>query len=63
MGMHSYVVGFNNTDEKQDEEDCTRCLDIKAGKREYRADMKDGFEIDLSKLDPNIKLIRFVNSY
>jgi hypothetical protein len=29
----------------------------------YRADMQEGFEVDLSKLDPNIKILRFVNSY
>lgn len=30
---------------------------------EYRAEMVDGFQIDLSKLPPNVKFIRFFNSY
>lgn len=30
---------------------------------EYRADMRDGFEIDLTKLPPDVKIIRFFNSY
>ena len=30
---------------------------------EYSADMEDGYEIDIFKLDPKIKIIRFTNSY
>lgn len=30
---------------------------------EYNSDMQEGFEIDISNLDPKIKIIRFVNSY
>ena len=29
----------------------------------YNKDMEDGFEVDLDKLDGDIKIIRFVNSY
>jgi hypothetical protein len=29
----------------------------------YSADMEDGFEVDLRKLDPDIKILRFYNSY
>jgi len=31
--------------------------------QEYNEDMRVGFQIDISKLPPNIKYIRFVNSY
>ena len=30
---------------------------------EYTDNMKEGFEIDVSKLDPKYKIIRFVNSW
>jgi len=30
---------------------------------EYNDDMQEGFEVDISKLDPKFKIIRFVNSY
>ena len=30
---------------------------------EYNADMEEGYDIDISKLDPKIKTIRFTNSY
>lgn len=33
------------------------------GVTEYTADMENGFEVDLRKLPPEIKIIRFVNSY
>jgi len=29
----------------------------------YQADSREGFEVDISKLDPKFKIIRFVNSY
>lgn len=29
----------------------------------WKAEMQDGFEVDLRKLDPTIKVLRFVNSY
>jgi hypothetical protein len=31
--------------------------------KKYRADSQEGFEIDISKLPPQIKTIRFFNSY
>ncbi len=31
--------------------------------REWRDDMKDGFEIDLADLPAGVKTLRFVNSY
>lgn len=33
------------------------------GTKKYSADMKDGFEVDITKLPPHVKIIRFVNSY
>ena len=30
---------------------------------EYRADSEDGLEIVISDLPPNVKIVRFVNSY
>lgn len=30
---------------------------------EYNNDMSQGFEVDISKLDPKFKIIRFVNSW
>ena len=30
---------------------------------EYKADMRDGFTVDISRLPKTVKLIRFVNSY
>lgn len=29
----------------------------------YHADMRDGFEVDLKKLPPDVTVIRFYNSY
>ena len=29
----------------------------------YKADMVDGFEVDVDKLPPGVKIIRFYNSY
>ena len=31
--------------------------------KEYNADMRQGFEIDVSKLPKDVKIIRFYNSY
>jgi len=31
--------------------------------KEYRDDSLDGFEVDLSKVPTNVKIIRFYNSY
>ena len=31
--------------------------------QEYNDDMSSGFEVDISKLDPKFKIIRFVNSW
>lgn len=33
------------------------------GCKEYVSDSKEGFDVDLSKLDPEIKILRFVNSW
>ncbi len=30
---------------------------------EYNDDMQEGFEVNIEKLDPKYKIIRFVNSY
>ncbi len=30
---------------------------------EYRAEMREGFEVDVTKLPPDVKIIRFFNSY
>lgn len=29
----------------------------------YKADMRDGFEIDITKLPPGVTVVRFYNSY
>lgn len=34
-----------------------------AGVKVYRDESSDGFEVDLRKLDPDIKILRFYNSY
>jgi hypothetical protein len=31
--------------------------------QEYHAEMREGFEVDITKLPKDIKIIRFVNSY
>jgi len=31
--------------------------------KEYSAEMQNGYEVDLTKLPPEVKIIRFVNSY
>jgi len=33
------------------------------GVKEYRAEMQDGFEVDLRLLPEDVKIIRFYNSY
>lgn len=36
---------------------------LPAGVTIYRDDSAEGFEVDLRKLDPDIKILRFVNSF
>ncbi len=31
--------------------------------KEYRDDMEQGYEVDLTKLPPDVKILRFVNSW
>lgn len=31
--------------------------------QEYKAEMREGFEVDISKLPKNVKIVRFYNSY
>jgi len=31
--------------------------------KEWKDDMREGFEVDVTKLDPDIKIIRFYNSW
>ena len=31
--------------------------------KKYNTEMKDGFDVDLTKLDPDIKVLRFYHSY
>jgi hypothetical protein len=38
-------------------------LEKAPGVTEWKDDMREGFEVDLTKLDPNIKLLRFYNSW
>jgi hypothetical protein len=38
-------------------------VDISEAVSEYNAEMQDGYEVDLSKLAKDVKVIRFVNSY
>lgn len=33
------------------------------GIKKWSADMSEGLEVDLRKLDPDIKILRFINSY
>jgi hypothetical protein len=95
MGMHSYVLGFREPDEKWHQMksvwDACKAADIDSPKEvemffggeapdpsgietplsygkspccsEYKSDMREGFEIDISKLPDNITKIRFVNAY
>jgi hypothetical protein len=44
-------------------DDAGREIDIKQATRKYTAEMESGIEIELAKLSPNVKCIRFVNSY
>jgi len=37
--------------------------DLGGAVSEYNNDMQEGFEVDISRLDPKFKIIRFVNSY
>lgn len=52
-------------DETPDEAGVVVSLDAtkKGPVQEFNDDMREGFEIDLRKLPPDIKIIRFVNSY
>ena len=56
------VMEFFN-DEPPDDSGVAVELDKHKAVKEYSAEMQDGFELDLIKLDPNIKLIRFYHSY
>lgn len=38
-------------------------LEIQQAVKEYRGDAENGFEVEIAKLPPNVKVIRFVNSY
>lgn len=46
---------YDNPDEKG------IIVDIKA--EEYEEDMRNGYEVDLTQLDKDIKILRFYNSY
>ena len=93
MGMHSYVLGFREPDERWRQMksvwDACKAADIDVPQEvemffggeapdpsgieigfhkhpccsEYKSEMRDGFEIDISKLPDNITKIRFVNAY
>ena len=38
-------------------------LDKSPACKEYRAEMQNGYEVDLTKLPKDVEIIRFVNSY
>jgi hypothetical protein len=38
-------------------------VDLKGAVKEWSADERDGYELDLSKLPPDVKFIRFYNAY
>ncbi len=38
-------------------------VDIKEAVTPYNADYQDGFEVDITKLPKDVKIIRFYNSY
>lgn len=38
-------------------------LSIQFAMKDYKADNESGFEVEISKLPENVKIIRFVNSY
>jgi len=38
-------------------------IDITKAVTPYRGDMEEGFDVDISKLPPNVKLVRFHVSY
>ena len=54
------VYKFFN-DEPPDE--CGHEVSLKGALRPYKAEMHEGFEVDISKLPPNVKIIRFWNAY
>lgn len=44
-------------------ESCGKEVDISQAVTEWSADMKDGFQVDLSKLPKTVKFIRFFNTH
>lgn len=36
---------------------------ISKATKQYQGDSENGFEVEIAKLPPNVKIIRFVNSY
>lgn len=56
------VTAFFNGDEP-DDAGVEVPLRRVAGVSEYKADMREGFEVDLRLLDPTIKIIRFYCSW
>lgn len=43
--------------------DSSREIDITQAVTSWKDDMKDGFEVEIAKLPPNIKIVRFYNSW
>lgn len=56
------VSDFFN-DEPPDEKGVIVDIENTPGVIEYNSEMCNGFEVDITKLDPNIKIVRFVNSW
>ncbi len=44
-------------------DDHGRDIDITMATTPWEADMQEGFEIEIAKLPPNVKIIRFYNSW
>lgn len=40
-----------------------RILERSGSLRPFKADMQEGFEVDVDKLPPGVKVVRFVNSW
>ena len=38
-------------------------VEVSPACRRYKADMRDGFEVDINKLPPGLNILRFYNSY
>lgn len=54
---------FGDLDLKWVCEDPSRGLEVDIPSKPYKAEMEEGIEIDLKDMPPNVRKVRFVNSY